>query len=40
MFRGEKNKMNIIKEILPYVVSIIASIINYIQASKKLKQEL
>ena len=32
--------MNIIKEILPYVVSIIASIITYIQASKKLKQEL
>lgn len=32
--------MNIIKEILPYVVSIIASIITYVQARKKLTQEL
>lgn len=32
--------MNIIKEILPYAVSIIASIITYVQAKKKLTQEL
>lgn len=32
--------MNIIKEILPYAVSIIASIITYAQAKKKLTQEL
>lgn len=32
--------MNIIKEILPYVVSISASIFTYIQTKKKLKQEL
>ncbi len=32
--------LDIIKELLPYVVSIIASIITYIQAKKKLTQEL
>ena len=37
---GKKDKMNIIKEILPYAVSIIASIITYAQANKKLTQEL
>ena len=36
----KKDKMNIIKEILPYAVSIIASIITYAQAKKKLTQEL
>ena len=34
------NILNIIKELLPYIVSIIASIITYIQAKKKLTQEL
>ncbi len=32
--------LDIIKELLPYAVSIIASIITYIQAKKKLTQEL
>ena len=34
------NFLDIIKELLPYAVSIIASIITYIQAKKKLTQEL
>lgn len=32
--------LNIIKELLPYIVSIIASVIAYFQAKKKLTQEL
>lgn len=31
---------NILKEIAPYAVSIVASIITYIQTRKKLSQEL
>ena len=34
------NFLDIIKELLPYAVSIIASMITYIQAKKKLTQEL
>lgn len=34
------NFLDIIKELLPYAVSVIASIIAYIQAKKKLTQEL
>ena len=34
------NIWNIIKELTPYVVSIIASIMAYVQAKKKLTQEL
>ena len=34
------NFADMIKELLPYVVSIVASIITYIQAKKKLTQEL
>ena len=34
------NFLDIIKELLPYAVSVIASIITYIQAKKKLTQEL
>lgn len=34
------NFLDIVKELLPYAVSIIASIITYIQAKKKLTQEL
>ncbi|MDD4283183.1 MAG: hypothetical protein PHX03_05290 [Bacilli bacterium] len=34
------NLLNILKELLPYAVSIIASIIAYFQAKKKLTQEL
>ena len=34
------NIWNTLKEIAPYAVSIIASIITYIQAKKKLTQEL
>ena len=34
------NFLDIIKELLPYAVSVIASIISYIQAKKKLTQEL
>lgn len=34
------NFLNIIKELLPYVVSVTASIVAYFQAKKKLTQEL
>lgn len=34
------NFLNIIKELLPYVISVIASIGAYFQAKKKLTQEL
>ena len=34
------NIWNILKELAPYAVSIIASIITYVQAKKKLSQEL
>lgn len=34
------NIWNILQEIAPYAVSIVASIITYIQAKKKLSQEL
>ena len=34
------NFLNIIKELLPYVVSVTASIVTYFQAKKKLTQEL
>ena len=36
----DKAFLNIIKELLPYVVSVTASIVAYFQAKKKLTQEL